>query len=180
MLNFLGGGSAIHVMARKAGVDLLIVDADIPRPLPGHSDLRVVAVGPGTADITQGPAMTKEQAGAWVSAGVKLALEVADSGTDIIGTGDMGIGNTTASSAIVSALARRSPSETTGRGTGRDDRELEHKIAVVQRAQEVNSPNPDDGLDVLRKVGGFEIGVLAGVVLGGALARRAVVIDGFI
>ena len=118
VLNFLAGDAAINVMARKEGVDLVIVDAGVVTPLPDHPDLRVVAVGPGTADITQGPAMTKEQAGASVSAGVKLALEVADSGTDIIGTGDMGIGNTTASSAIVAALARRPPSETTGRRTG--------------------------------------------------------------
>ena len=92
----------------------------------------------------------------------------------------MGIGNSTVSSAIVAALTRRPPSDTTGRGTGRSDRELERKIAVVKNALEVNRPDPRDGLDVLAKVGGFEIGVLAGVVLGGAFARRVVVLDGFI
>ncbi|MDE2822246.1 MAG: nicotinate-nucleotide--dimethylbenzimidazole phosphoribosyltransferase [Chloroflexota bacterium] len=180
VLNFLAGGAAINVMARKAEVDLLIVDTGVATPLPDHPDLRVVAVGRGTADITQGPAMTRDQAEACVYEGVRLALEVAESGADIIGTGDMGIGNTTPSSAIVAALTRTPPGETTGRGTGRNDSELERKIAVVERAMEVNLPDPNDPLDVLSKVGGFEIGVLAGVVLGGALARRVVVLDGFI
>ena len=178
--NFLAGGAAISVMARRSNVELVIVDAGVATPLPDHPDLRVVGAGRGTADIAQGPAMTPEQAAACVSAGVGIALEAAESGADTIGTGDMGIGNTTASSAIASAITRRPPSETTGRGTGRDDRELERKIAVVERALEVNRPDPGDGLDVLAKVGGFEIGVLAGVVLGGALAKRAVVLDGFI
>lgn len=178
--NILSGGAAISVMARRAQVNLVAVDAGVATPLPDHSDLRVVGVGKGTADITQGTAMTREQAEACVSAGVRIALEAAENGADVIGTGDMGIGNTTVSSAIVAALTHRPPSDTTGRGTGRNDRELEHKIAVVERALEVNRPDPKDGLDVLTKVGGFEIGVLAGVALGGALARRVVVLDGFI
>ena len=178
--NFLSGGAAVSVMARRAGVDLVIVDAGVAAPLPDHPDLRVVGAGRGTADITQGPAMTREQAEACVSAGVGLALGAAENGADIIGAGDMGIGNTTPSSAVTAALTGRPPSETTGRGTGRDDRELAHKIAVVERALDVNRPDPGDGLDVLAKVGGFEIGVLAGVALGAALARRAAVLDGFI
>ena len=180
VLNFLAGGAAINVMARKAGVDLVIVDAGVAAPLPDHPDLRVVGMGCGTADITQGPAMTREQADACVMAGVGLALEAAEGGADILGTGDMGIGNTTPSSAITAALTRRPPRETTGRGTGRSDGEMERKIASVARALEVNQPDPSDGLDVLTKVGGFEIGVLAGVALGGSLARRPVVLDGFI
>ena len=180
VLNFLSGGAAVNAMARHADVDLVIVDAGVASPLPDHPDLRAVRLGRGTADMTQGPAMTRDQAEACVSAGVELALEAAESGADIIGTGDMGIGNTTASSAIAAALTGRPPSETTGRGTGRNDRELAHKIAVVERALEVNRPDPGDGLDVLAKVGGFEIGVLAGVVLGGSLTQRVVVLDGFI
>ncbi len=178
--NILTGGAAISVMARNAGVNLVAVDAGVATPLSRHPDLRVVGVGKGTADITQGPAMTREQAETCISAGVRIALEAAENGADIIGTGDMGIGNSTVSSAIVAALTHRPPSDTTGRGTGRNDHELAHKIAVVERALEVNRPDPSDGLDVLTKVGGFEIGVLAGVVLGGALARRVVVLDGFI
>ena len=180
VLNFLAGGAAVNVMARKAGVELVIVDAGVATPLPEHPNLRVVGVGRGTADISQGPAMTREQAKACVQVGVELALEAAEGGADIIGTGDMGIGNTTASSAIAAAFTGRPPSETTGRGTGRDDRELGHKIAVVERALRVNRPDSSDGLDVLTKVGGLEIAVVAGVVLGGSLARRVVVVDGFI
>ena len=180
VLNFLSGGAAVNAMARRAGMELLIVDAGVASPLPDHPNLRVVGVGRGTADMTQGPAMTLEQAEACVVAGVELALEAADNGADIIGTGDMGIGNTTASSAIAAAVTGAPPAETTGRGTGRSDEELARKISVVDRALQVNRPDPDDGLDVLTKVGGFEIGVLAGVVLGGSLARRVVVLDGFI
>ena len=180
LLNFLSDGAAVSVMARRAGVNLVVVDAGIATPLPGHPDLRVAAAGRCTADITQGPAMTREQAEATVMAGIDLAQEVARNGVDIIGTGDMGIGNTTPSSAITAAVTGISPRETTGRGTGRDDMQLEHKVAVVERALFVNRPDPSDGLDVLAKVGGFEIGFLAGVALGGALARRAVVLDGFI
>ncbi len=180
VLNFLSGGAAISVMARRAGVKLVIVDAGVATPLPEHPDLRVVGVGRGTADMTLGPAMSREQAEASVLAGVELAREVANDGADVIGTGDMGIGNTTASSAITAAVTGRSPQETTGRGTGRTDEELARKVEVVERALAVNSPDAGDGLDILAKVGGFEIAVLAGVVLGGAIARRVVVIDGFI
>ena len=180
VLNFLAGGAAINVMARTRGVDLVIVDAGVATPLPAHPDLRVVAPGRGTCDITQGPAMTRAQAEASIRAGVKLAMAAAERGASIIGTGDMGIGNTTSASAITAALTQTSPRETTGRGTGRNDPELAHKISCVERALDVNQPDPSDGLDVLSKVGGFEIGVLAGVVLGGALARRVVVLDGFV
>ncbi len=178
--NFLAGGAAISVMARTAGVELVIVDAGVATPLPEHPGVRVVDVGRGTADMTQGPAMPREQAEECVRAGITLALEAAENGADVIGAGEMGIGNTTASSAITATLTGRPPNETTGRGTGRDEQELAHKTAVVERALEVNQPDPTDGLGVLAKVGGFEIGVLAGVVLGGALARRVVVLDGFV
>ena len=178
--NFLAGGAAISVMARSRGVELVIVDAGVAAPLPEHPDLCVVAPGRGTADITHGPAMTRAQAEACIRAGVELAVSAAERGAAIIGTGDMGIGNTTSASAITAAVTGASPTRTTGRGTGRTDSELTHKIACVDRALDVNQPDPSDGLDVLRKVGGFEIGVLAGVVLGGALSRRAVVLDGFV
>ena len=180
VMNFLSGGAAINVLARHSGVELVIVDAGVAAPLPEHADLRVLGVGRGTGDITAGPAMTRLQAEACVAFGVSLALEAAEGGADVIGTGDMGIGNTTASSAITAALTGRPPRETTGRGTGRTDAELVVKAAVVEEALKVNRPNANDPLDVLSKVGGFEIGVLAGVVLGGAYARRVVVIDGFI
>lgn len=180
VMNFLAGGAAINVMARARGVELVIVDAGVATPQPAHPDLHVVAPGRGTKDITRGPAMSRAQAEACLEAGVELAQSAAERGAHVIATGDMAIGNTTAASAITAALTGTSPRETTGRGTGRTDRELEHKIACVERALDVNRPDPDCGLDVLTKVGGFEIGVLAGVVLGGALARRAVVLDGYV
>ena len=178
--NMLAGGAAINVMARNAGIDLVLVDAGVATPLPHHRGLRVIGVARGTADMTRGPAMTLDQAEACVRAGIRIALELAEAGVDVIGTGDMGIGNTTASSAIAAAITGTPTTETTGRGTGRSDAELEHKIAVVERALELNRPDPGDGLDVLARVGGLEIGVLAGVVLGGAIAGRAVVLDGFV
>ncbi len=180
VMSFLEGGAAISVMARARGANLIIVDAGVATPLPAHPELRVVSAGNGTGDITQGPAMTREQAEACISAGVGFALDATEADAHVIGTGDMGIGNTTAASAITAALTGTPPRLTTGRGTGRSDPELEHKIACVERPLDVNQPDADDGVDVLRTVGGFEIGVLAGVVLGGALARRAVVLDGFV
>ena len=124
--------------------------------------------------------MSGKQAEQCVTAGVNLAVEAAEWGADLIATGDMGIGNTTSASAIAAVVTGRSPEETTGQGTGRTPEELARKVDVVQRVLEVNRPEPDDPLDVLEKAGGFEIGVLAGVVLGGAMMRRAVVLDGFI
>ena len=180
VLNFLGAGAAVSVMARHARVRLVVVDAGVATPLPPHPELRSLGIGLGTADMTQGPAMSREQAEACVLAGVAIARDLTEDGAAVVGTGDMGIGNTTASSAITAAVTGRQARQTTGRGTGRNDEELGRKVEVVERALEVNRPEPDDGLDVLAKVGGFEIGVLAGVVLGGALARRVVVLDRFI
>ncbi len=180
VLNFLAGGAAINVIAKATGVDLVIVDAGVGAPLPPHPDLRVFGKGHPTGDISRGPAMSRNDAEDTIMAGVQLAIEAVDKGADALGTGDMGIGNTTPSSAITSAITGRQPRETTGRGTGRTDDELDRKVAVVQRSLAVNKPDPTDGLDVLSKVGGYEIGVLAGVVLGSAFARRPVVLDGFI
>ncbi|MBI4202287.1 MAG: nicotinate-nucleotide--dimethylbenzimidazole phosphoribosyltransferase [Chloroflexi bacterium] len=180
VLNFLQGGAAVSVMARHVGVGLSIVDVGVATPLSSHPGLRVVAVGRSTGDITVGPAMTRAQAQRCLEEGAALALEVAQEGTGLVGTGDMGIGNTTPSSAIAACMTGAPPERTTGRGTGRTPEELGHKIAVVRRALEVNRPDPADALDVLAKVGGFEIGLLAGVILGTASARRAVVLDGFI
>lgn len=179
--NFLDGGAAISVMARLGGVRQIVVDAGIAAPrLPDHPGLRNLRIGRGTADMSRGPAMSREQAVRCLEVGATLATEVAASGVDLIATGDMGIGNTTPSSAIAAAMTGRPPAETTGEGTGRSPEELEQKIAVVEKALEVNAPDASDPVDVLAKVGGFEIAVLAGVVLGAASERRAVVLDGFI
>ncbi|MXZ69577.1 MAG: nicotinate-nucleotide--dimethylbenzimidazole phosphoribosyltransferase [Acidimicrobiia bacterium] len=179
--NFLAGGAAISVMARSGGVQRIVVDAGIASArLPDHPGLRNLRIGRGTADMSLGPAMSREQAVRCLEAGAVVAREVAASGVDLVATGDMGIGNTTSSAAIAAAMTGRPPGETTGEGTGRSPDELRRKAAVVARALEVNSPDPHDPIDVLAKVGGFEIGVLAGAVLGAASERRAVVLDGFI
>ena len=179
--NFLDGGAAISVMARSGGVRQIVVDAGIASArLPDHPGLRNLRIGRGTADMSRGPAMSREQAVRCLAAGAVLAREVAASGVDLIATGDMGIGNTTPSSAIAAVMTGAPHAETTGEGTGRSPAELRRKAAVVARALEVNAPDPGDPIDVLAKVGGFEIGVLAGVALGAASERRAVVLDGFI
>jgi len=180
VLNFLGGGAAVSVLCRTLGVRQVIVDAGIAAELPAHRDLRSLKIAPGTADISAGPAMTGGQAQRCVEAGIALACELIDSGVDLIATGEMGIGNTTASSAITAAVTGRPPEETTGEGTGRTASELQHKVDVVRAALEVNRPDPGDGLDLLARVGGFEIGVLTGAIIGAATRNRPVVIDGFI
>ena len=178
--NFLNGGAAVNVFARQVGVTLTIIDAGVAVPPSAHPSLRSVVIGRGTANIADGPAMTRDQAIQAVMAGVALAREAADWDADLIGVGEMGIGNSTVAAAIVAAIAGVSAAVTTGRGTGRNEEQWLRKISVVQGAVDTNRPDPDDGLDVLAKVGGFEIGVLAGVMLGVASARRVVVLDGFI
>lgn len=179
-LNFLGRGAAVSVMSERLGVRQIIVDAGVAADLPPHPQLLSLKVGHGTSDISRGPAMTLEQAERCVEAGISLAVETIDSGADLVATGDMGIGNTTPSSAITAAVTGRSLDETTGEGTGRAPDELLSKIEVVRTSLRVNQPAPQDGLDLLSKVGGFEIGTLAGVILGTAMMRRAVILDGFI
>lgn len=180
VLNFLAGGAAISVMSRRLGIRQVIVDAGVAADLPNSPGLRSLKIGRGTADISQGPAMSREQAVRCLEEGIGLAVEVIESGVDLLATGDMGIGNTTASSAITSAVTVHPPEETTGEGTGRTPEEMQHKIGVVRTALEVNAPDPNDGVELLAKVGGFEIGVLAGVILGAAVMRKPVVVDGFI
>lgn len=179
-LNFLSGGAAVSAIARRVGAQQIIVDAGVAADLPAHPELRSIRIGRGTADISVGPAMSREQAERSVQAGIDIAVDAAEAGADLIAAGEMGIGNTTASSAITAAFTGESPADTTGVGTGRNEEELAHKAAIVRRALEVNPPDPSDGLDVLAKVGGFEIGVLAGVALGAASMRRALIVDGFI
>jgi nicotinate-nucleotide--dimethylbenzimidazole phosphoribosyltransferase len=180
-LNFLAGGAAVSVMADLFDVRQTVVDAGIAAdPLPLHPNLRSLRIGRGTADISLGPAMSPHQALRSVEAGIKLAVEIAGEDVNLLATGDMGIGNTTTSSAVVACVTGDAPDVTTGAGTGRSTRQIKHKIEVVTRALQVNAPDRTDPLDVLAKVGGFEIGVLAGVVLGGALSRCAVLLDGFI
>jgi nicotinate-nucleotide--dimethylbenzimidazole phosphoribosyltransferase len=136
-------------------------------------------IGPGTQNMARGPAMSRAEARRALEAGIEIARDLGDT-VDVFGTGDMGIGNTTASAAIAAVITGRAVAEVTGRGTGIDDEQLRHKAAVIQRALNVNRPDAKDGLDVLAKVGGFEIGGLAGLILGLAAQRKPVVLDGFI
>lgn len=178
--NFLQGGAAINVLARHVGARVVVVDMGVAAELEPHPDLINKKVAPGTANIARGPAMTLEQAVRAVMAGAQVVEAEMTRGLDILGAGDMGIGNTTPSAAIAAVLTGRSPSDVVGRGTGVDDAGLARKIAVVEQALAINRPDPHDAIDVLAKVGGFEIGGIAGAMLAAAAHRRPVVVDGFI
>jgi nicotinate-nucleotide--dimethylbenzimidazole phosphoribosyltransferase len=178
--NFLRGGAAVNVLARQAGARVVVADFGIVTPLGARRDLVVRRIAPGTRNMALGPAMTPAQARQAVDAGARLAEEAIAGGADLLGTGEMGIGNTTAASAITAAVTGASAERVTGRGTGLDDAGWLRKVAVVERALAVNVPEPADGLDVLTRVGGFEIAGLAGVILAGAAHRVPVVLDGFI
>ncbi len=180
VFNFLRGGAGINVLARHAGAEIVILDAGVAADLDPHPLLRSVKVGRGTANMAVGPAMTREQAIQCLEIGIDAAREQIGEGADLVACGDMGIGNTTPSSAITAVVTGADPEVTTGRGTGVDDPGLAHKVEVIRRSIAVNSPDPKDGLDVLTKVGGFEIGVLAGAMLGTAAGHRPVLVDGFI
>ena len=178
--NFLRGGAGINVLARQVGARVIVVDMGIATDMKPHPDLISRKIGYGTGNIAVVPAMTEEQAVTAIESGIELMASEAARGLDIIGTGDMGIGNTTASSAICAIFTGRPVAEVTGRGTGLTDEQLRHKIAVIERALSVNHPEPKQPLEVLARVGGFEIGGLVGVMLGAAARRVPVVIDGFI
>ncbi len=178
--NFLRGGAAVNVLASRIGARVVVVDMGVAATLPPSPGLVSRKVAPGTANMAKGPAMSRKQALRAVEAGIEVVEDEIRSGLDIVGTGDMGIGNTTASAAICAVVTGRQVAEVTGRGTGVDDSQLAHKIKVIEQALAVNRADPDDALDVLSKFGGFEIGGLAGVMLGAASHRVPVVIDGFI
>ncbi len=178
--NFLSGGAAINVLARHVGARVVVVDAGVAADFDPQPGLVIRKVAHGTADMTQGPAMSREQAVQAVEAGIGVVEGEIARGASLVATGDMGIGNTTPSSAIAAAVTGLPAAEVTGRGTGIDDAQLAHKVAVIERALAVNQPDPGDPLDVLGKVGGFEIGAIAGVILGAAAHRVPVVVDGFI
>jgi nicotinate-nucleotide--dimethylbenzimidazole phosphoribosyltransferase len=180
VLNFLGGGAGINVLARLAGAGVVVVDMGVKAELPSHPRLLSRRIGPGTANMVQGPAMAREQAVAALEVGIEIVEAEASRGLDLVAGGDMGIANTTPSSAITAVLADVPLARAVGRGTGVHGRQLAHKRAVVEWALKVNQPDPSDALDVLAKVGGFEIGGLAGAMLGAAANGVPVVVDGFI
>ena len=180
--NFVNGGAGINALAKQAGADVVVVDMGV------NADLKELAesgkiinkkVGLGTDNIAVGPAMSRAMAVRALESGIDIANELSKT-TDLFGTGDMGIGNTTPSTAIAAVCTSKNVEELTGRGTGLDDEQLSHKIEVIKRAIEVNSIKKSDGLDILSKVGGFEIGGIAGLILGAAANKKPIIIDGFI
>ena len=177
--NFLNDGAAINVLARHAGARVVIVDMGVAVDFT-HERLVSKKIAYGTANMAKGPAMSYEDAVRSIEAGIEVFELEAKKGVDIVGVGDMGIGNTTPSSAIVAVITGADVEKVTGRGTGIDDAGLEKKIAVIEAAIRVNKPNNKDAIDVLAKVGGFEIGGMVGVILAAASHSVPVVIDGFI
>ncbi len=180
--NFIAGGAAINVLAGVAGARVVVVDMGVGSDLLGSFSEKVLIrkVDYGTRNMAAGPAMTRDQAVKALETGIEIAGLLIDEGVELLATGDMGIGNTTPSSAILAAISGCSAHEVTGRGTGIDDAALANKIRVIEKALALNKPDSKDGVDVLAKVGGFEIGGIAGLILGAAARRTPVVVDGFI
>ena len=182
VLNFIHGGAGINALAAQAGAEVAVVDMGVNfdfTPMNLGNALIDHKIRKGTDNMLEGPAMSREEAVQALEAGIVVANTFADT-TDVFGTGDMGIGNTTPSSAIVATLCDASVAKVTGRGTGVDDDGLSRKVEAIERALKVNQPDAQDGIDVLAKVGGFEIGGIAGLILGAAALKKPVVVDGFI
>ena len=171
--------SSVCTMAATVHADAFSVDMGMKTPseVPGVLDR---AIARGTADITCGPAMSRQQAIAAIQTGIDLVADYRDCGYRIIATGEMGIGNTTTSSAMAAAFLGLPVEDVVGRGAGLSDAGLVRKRAAVERALAVNNPDPDDAIDVLSKLGGFDIAGLVGVFIGGAVHRVPIIIDGFI
>jgi len=180
VLNFLRGGAGVNVLARHAGVEVRVIDIGVAHDFAGVPGLIDRKLMRGTNNMLRGPAMDRTTAEQALVVGIELATDAVRHGIGLIGTGEMGIGNTTASAAIVAVMAGAAVEQVTGLGTGIDEHGLARKISVIQRALAHHRPDPDDALDVLSKVGGLEIAGMAGLILGGAAARVPIVLDGFI
>lgn len=180
VLNFLRGGAGVNVLARHVGIEIRVVDIGVAFDFEDVPGLIHKKIMPGTKNLLVESAMSSAQAEQALQVGIDLATEAAQEGIGLIGTGEMGIGNTTASSAITAVMTRRPVSEVTGRGTGIDNAGHARKIDVIQRALAFHRLDSSDVMEVLVKVGGLEIGGLAGLMLGAAAARIPVVLDGFI
>jgi len=178
--NFLASTAVVNVIAAQAGAEVCVVDVGVAAELPAAPGLLPRKVRRGTADMTEGPAMTREEARQAVEAGIEIARDLVTAGNQCLITGDMGIANTTASAALIAAFTGADPVEATGRGTGVDDETWAHKVDVVRRALERHRPDPADPLGVLAAVGGLEHAALAGYLLGAAALRVPVILDGVI
>ena len=176
-MNFIAGGAGINAITRAEGISISVTDAGIACDY-NHEGIRQCSLGRGTANIAEGPAMTREQAIASLEVGIDAVNEIKE--LDILGTGEMGLGNTSASTAILATLLDLDVDSITGIGSGISDEARVRKTELIRKALDVNSPDPSDPIDVLAKVGGFEIGAIAGAMLAAAARHVPVVIDGFI
>ena len=180
--NFVNGGAGINALARQAGAEVIVVDMGVAADLSDLAQQGKIIdnkIGLGTNNIAKGPAMSIANATQAIEAGITIAKDLGQR-IDLFGTGDMGIGNTTPSTAIAAVVTGKSVEELTGRGTGLDDAQLAHKQEVVHNILKRNKPDPKNGLEILAQVGGFEIGGIAGLILGAAAMQKPVVVDGFI
>lgn len=178
--NFMAGGAAINVLGKHVGAKVVVTDVGVAADMSQAVGVRHKKVRRGTANMAQGPAMTREEAICAFEVGIELVEEEVANGLDLIATGEMGIGNTTPSSALIAAFTGLSPAQVTDRGTGITDTTLANKVRVIARALAVNQPDTTDPIDVMAKVGGLEIAAMAGVMLGAAAHHIPVVMDGFI
>jgi nicotinate-nucleotide--dimethylbenzimidazole phosphoribosyltransferase len=179
--NFCAGGAAVNALARTVGALVSVLDVGVASELEQHPLLRTARVRSGTDDLSEGSAMTREEAARALLAGTGVTEELVESGgVDLLVTGDMGIGNTTPAACLVAALTARSAGEVTGRGTGIDDATLGRKTRVVQKALELHDPDPGDPVGVLAALGGLEHAALAGVILMGAIYGVPVILDGVV
>lgn len=180
VMNFLTGGAAINVLSRRAGARVVVVDVGVAAEMLAKDGLVNRKVARGSRNLSVEPAMTKQEAEQAIQVGIDVVQMERAKGLDMVATGEMGIGNTTPSAAIVAILTGKPVPEVVGRGTGIDDAGLDRKINAIERGIRVNNPNPGDPMDVLAKMGGLEIAGLVGVILAGAAYRLPVVVDGFI
>jgi nicotinate-nucleotide--dimethylbenzimidazole phosphoribosyltransferase len=178
--NFLRGGAGVNVLAEHVGAEVMVVDIGVDADFEPHPSLFLEKVGYGTRNMRKEPAMTKEEAHSCIEAGRKVASHIIERGADIIGVGDMGIANTTASTCVLSVLLGEKPTLLTGAGTGLDEEGIKKKCAIIDEIIEKRGPKRSEPLDVLSKVGGFEIGGMAGAILECAEKKVPIVIDGFI
>ena len=178
--NFLSGGAGINILANHIGARVVIADLGVSSDLKPHKNLIIKKINYGTKNFTKVPAMSRDEAIRSICAGIDIFEQEYAKGIDIIGTGEMGIGNTTSSSAIAAVFTKKPLNLLTGRGTGIDEKGLKNKIKVIEKALKINKPDARDAIDVLAKVGGFEIGGLAGIILAAGAKRVPVVIDGLI
>lgn len=179
--NFIRGGAGINVLAKHIGAEILVVDMGVAKEFPLEEGIIRKKIACGTNNMAKGPAMSRNEAERAIIVGIEVFEdELNRKGIDIVGLGEMGIANTTSSSAIVACLTKAKVEEVTGRGTGIDKNQLKNKVRVIKQAIKVNHPDPEDGFDVLYKIGGFEIGGLVGCILAAASHQVPIVIDGFI